>query len=192
MIYATTDRLHLRQLTRQDLSLLVELIGNWNVAQWLVRVPHPYTMADAENWLAQQQAHYDLKQPEFFVIAENVSNHLIGGIGLHAPSYEIDFPAKEFGYWLGEAYWGQGIMSEAVATILKIGFMQQKNENLFATTDPANARSRHVLHKAGFTETGCVPRMAKAQRGSEHMNIWRLSRKDYENSLGKISKLSNP
>ena len=41
MIYAETDRLYLRHLAVDDLPRLVELIGDWEVARWLRRVPHP-------------------------------------------------------------------------------------------------------------------------------------------------------
>jgi RimJ/RimL family protein N-acetyltransferase len=50
MIYAETDRLLLRALARADLPRLAELIGDWEVARWLVAVPYPYRSKTPRNF----------------------------------------------------------------------------------------------------------------------------------------------
>jgi RimJ/RimL family protein N-acetyltransferase len=185
MIYAETDRLYLRQLTEDDLPRLVELIGDWEVAQWIVRVPYPYNDADAQDWLTLQKQNDTASKPEFFVIADKANNRLMGGIGLHPhTALATESSVRELGYWLGQPYWGQGFMSEAVSEIVKFAFGRLALQALVSSTNPDNARSRHVLSKAGFTELGLVPRPAEHLRGSLQINSWRLTRGAYQAAMG--------
>ena len=48
-----TARLLLKHLGDRDKFRLVELLSVYEVAQNLTRVPHPYTLSDAEEWLAR-------------------------------------------------------------------------------------------------------------------------------------------
>ena len=53
-----TDRLRMRALRGDDLTDLVALINNWEIARWVSSVPHPYTEADGRGWIARvQQGH---------------------------------------------------------------------------------------------------------------------------------------
>ena len=47
---------------------------------------------------------------------------LIGSIGI-VPDLKRENPqVRMMGYWLDEAYWGKGYMTEAVQAVLKYGF----------------------------------------------------------------------
>jgi len=51
----------------------------------------------------------------------------------------------EFGYWVGEPFWGQGIATEAVAAILKFGFQELNLNKIYATHYLENPSSGKVL-----------------------------------------------
>src|SRR6266536_5271209 len=71
--------------------------------------PYPYTLDNARAF----QSHVTQEKPEAtFAIA--TSAEAIGCIGLRL-GIDIHRKTAELGYWLGEPFWGQGIMSEAVA-----------------------------------------------------------------------------
>jgi RimJ/RimL family protein N-acetyltransferase len=57
---------------------------------------------------------------------------------------------QEVGYWLGKAYWGKGIASQAFAAFLLI----VKIRPLFAHVAKHNIASLRVLRKCGFTIAG--------------------------------------
>ncbi len=59
-------------------------------------------------------------------------------------------PGPEIGYWLGRAFWGQGIASEAVRLFLG----EVTTRPLFARAASDNVGSIRVLEKAGFMEIG--------------------------------------
>jgi ribosomal-protein-alanine N-acetyltransferase len=58
------------------------------------------------------------------------------------------------GYWMGEAFAGRGLMSEAVAVVLPFYFNSLGLHRLHAAFLPHNIASRRVLEKNGFVEEG--------------------------------------
>lgn len=130
-----TERLLLRPYESADAAAIVEMIGEWDVARWLPRVPHPYAHQDAEEFLARRVN--DLE-----ALAITHDGTFIGGCAIH----------DELGYWLGIPYWGQGFATEA-ATCLVIRHMSRGNNELLSGHQIGNAASRNVLNKLGFRPT---------------------------------------
>lgn len=60
----------------------------------------------------------------------------------------------EIGYELDPAFWGQGVMTEAVGGMLRFGFTRMGLHSVEAHIDPANTGSRRVLEKLGFVQEG--------------------------------------
>ncbi len=54
--------------------------------------------------------------------------------------------------WLGRPFWGQGLMSEAVAAMVHAFFLFTDGEEICACVSEENAASRGVLEKRGFVE----------------------------------------
>jgi RimJ/RimL family protein N-acetyltransferase len=178
MIYAETKRLVLRSLARADLPRLAELIGDWEVARWLVAVPYPYGLQDAEDFYVRMEAAIKSDAPEYFPLQQKGGGP-IGTIGVHPPR-QLQSPPGEFviGYWLGRNYWKQGFMSEALRPVIDIAFARA--DVLTATTDPVNRASQNILRKAGLRCVGLFPRRDPAAlRGSPIAMRWQMTREDY-------------
>jgi ribosomal-protein-alanine N-acetyltransferase len=62
----------------------------------------------------------------------------------------------EIGYELAQAYWRQGIMSEALPAIINFGFQQLDLNRIEALVMQENAASAGLLTKLGFTEEGIL------------------------------------
>ena len=93
-----TGRLRLRNYREDDLSDLVRLVGNWEVARWVSSVPHPYSEARGREWIASVRAEHAAGLPRRFAIALNDTDCLIGGVGLlDNPERQSREPA--LGYW---------------------------------------------------------------------------------------------
>ena len=100
-----TRRLLLRPPVDRDIPEVVREIGNWNVAKWLGRVPHPYSPCHARTWLRISRQRRDEGSDLVFAIARaSKPARLIGVIGCH----DISKPDPLFGYWLAERQWGRG------------------------------------------------------------------------------------
>ena len=112
------------------------------------RFPHPYTLAAAEWWVANMPA----ADPETQFAIE-VDGEAAGGIGLFLQEDVSRFTA-EIGYWLGEACWNRGIMTEAVRRFTDYAFATFDLNRIYANVFAWNTSSVRVLEKAGYTFEG--------------------------------------
>ncbi len=128
-----------------DAHSLARYADNRAVAKWLRdRFPHPYTISDARAFLAAVEA---LSLRSTFAIA--MDEEAIGGIGLEFGADVHRFTA-ELGYWLGEPFWGRGIMTDAVRHFATWAFEHFELHRIYATVFAGNQASVRVLEKAGF------------------------------------------
>jgi [ribosomal protein S5]-alanine N-acetyltransferase len=112
------------------------------------RFPYPYTIQDAKNFLERTV----VKQPrENFCI--EIDGTAVGGIGLHLGE-DVHRHTAEFGYWLGEEFWGRGVMSEVVPAFVNYCFKEFSLNRISAQTYLSNPASARVLEKAGFVLEG--------------------------------------
>ncbi|MDQ2808726.1 MAG: GNAT family N-acetyltransferase [Chloroflexota bacterium] len=65
---------------------------------------------------------------------------------------------RDVGYWLGRAYWGQGIATQALTAFLA----QLPERPLYAYVVRHNIGSRRVLEKCGFTVCAADPQATHA------------------------------
>jgi ribosomal-protein-alanine N-acetyltransferase len=110
--------------------------------------PHPYTIQDAHEFLQRAIS----EQPEMKFCVE-IEGTAVGGIGVH-PGQDVHRQTATVGDWLGEQFWGRGIMTEAVTAVTNFCFdnfpLCRISAEVFANK-PAPAR---VLEKAGFIFEG--------------------------------------
>jgi [ribosomal protein S5]-alanine N-acetyltransferase len=110
--------------------------------------PHPYTLEDARAFLGFVQN----EEPRTtFAIA--TESEAIGCIGLRLGT-DVHRKTAELGYWLGEPFWGRGIMSEAVQEFTRWAFEAFNLQRIFAQPFENNKASARVLEKAGFVCEG--------------------------------------
>jgi ribosomal-protein-alanine N-acetyltransferase len=77
----------------------------------------------------------------------------IGCIGLQI-GRDVHRKTAELGFWLGEPFWGRGIMTEAVAELTRWAFGAFELERIYAEPFATNRASARVLEKAGFACEG--------------------------------------
>jgi RimJ/RimL family protein N-acetyltransferase len=114
------------------------------------RFPHPFTAADGAAYIAAVLAR---PNPTSFAIA--VNGLAVGGISLRVGE-DIERLGAELGYWLGEAYWGRGITSDAVDVVTRYGLTKLNLVRIFALPFTNNAASHRVLEKAGYEREGVL------------------------------------
>jgi ribosomal-protein-alanine N-acetyltransferase len=136
----------LRPWSPGDAESLVRHANNVRVARNLRDAfPYPYTLGDARTWLEMVG-----KNREDLILAVEVEGEAAGGIGIHAMKDVYRYNG-EIGYWLAEKYWGRGIMTEAVGTMVEYAFTRTRWLRLFATIFQHNRSSMRVLEKNGFS-----------------------------------------
>ena len=141
----------LRGWDEADRDSLVAHANNRNVWRNLKdRFPHPYTANDAEAWIALARA-----QPDWLNWAIVVENAAVGGIGL-VPQADVHAGTAHIGYWLGEPFWGRGIMTAAVRAIADHAFSPLGFKRIETPVFAWNPASMRVLEKCGFLREGVM------------------------------------
>ena len=161
--HITTDRLILRRPVMADADVIVPLIGDLEVARWLTRVPHPYGLDDAREFLRRvSREGADVR----FIEMNGV---LVGCIGT----------VNELGYWLGRAHWSQGIASEACKAIIADHFARG-HTHLDSGYFIGNTASRRVLEKQGFSPTSLCQKKSRATGETHALQRMMLTRSAWE------------
>ena len=159
-MFARTPRLLLRPGFPEDAPALAMAIGHQAIVRNLAVVPWPYTLRDAEAYLASPR---DPVLPSLLIFERTgAAPELVGSCGLgRRPS-----GAVEIGYWIARGHWGRGIATEACRALIEIArtLRLPRLEGSHFLDNPASGR---VLEKLGFSAVGIVaPRMSCA-RGEE-------------------------
>lgn len=112
--------------------------------------PHPYSVEDARSWIR-----FALSEAPERSFAITFGDEAIGGIGL-VFGEDVHAHTAELGYWLGEPFWGKGIMSGAVSNFAAYAFQTYPISRIFAEPYVGNKASRRVLENAGFSLEGVM------------------------------------
>jgi [ribosomal protein S5]-alanine N-acetyltransferase len=168
-----TKRLRLRRFVLEDADEVTRLANNWDVARMLGRMPYPYVIDHAKDFLARIAT--DTESKTDFVFAFTTGGPIMGAIGLHLR----DGGAFELGYWLGEPYWGKGYATEAADRLVQFAFTDLDTEKLTAGHFYDNPASGRVLRKVGFRYTGDGFRECLARGGKVLCHEMDMLREDW-------------
>lgn len=110
------------------------------------------TLSEAEELIRQDIDWAALESTRAWALALIDSNTYIGKISLFQISKQNR--RGEIGYLLGRKYWGNGLMTEAMAAVLSYAFDDLKLHRIEVDTDPENLPSLALLEKFGFVREG--------------------------------------
>jgi RimJ/RimL family protein N-acetyltransferase len=148
-----SKRLSYRPLDARDASRIAMLAGDWDVARMTSRIPHPYTLVDADLWIAS------IDHGEFVRGLER-EGELIGAVGY----IEGEDSEAEIGYWIGKPWWGQGLATEAAQTLMAYCFGAGGFRRLICGHFVDNPASQRVIAKLGFRRTGASAQWCEARK----------------------------
>lgn len=169
-----TDRCIVRPFREADVAALARHANDRAV--WLQlrdRFPHPYTEADARQFLEHLRRAGPLTH-----FAIEVDGEAAGGIGLE-PQVDVHAGSAEIGYWVARAAWGRGVATAAVRALTEFVFERDKWRRLFAGVFSTNPASMRVLEKVGYRREG-VLRQAVIKDGTVlDQVVYGLTREDW-------------
>jgi RimJ/RimL family protein N-acetyltransferase len=177
-----TERLVLRAPRREDAKALARLAGDRRVAVNTARVPHPYGIEDAEQFVA-----FANRRGGETTFAITLADAMIGVCAIDPRE-----GGPELGYWLGVGFWGQGYATEAVRAVVDHAFNELEHEALLAGARVSNPASRRVLEKCGFQWTGVQLTRIRAINSAAPSDRFRLYRRLWESlrSWGRVSRVA--
>jgi ribosomal-protein-alanine N-acetyltransferase len=128
-----------------DLETLVNIANNPNISKYMADVfPNPYTLETGKAFIEFATTNHNSK-----IFAIQLNNQVIGSIGLHLQA-DILKKNAEIGYWIGEEYWGKGVMKEAIKKMVDYGFGHLDIVRIFARIYGTNIPSQKVIEKSHF------------------------------------------
>ena len=178
-----TERLTLRAPRREDAKAIATLANDLRIAENLLRLPHPYGLADAERFIAGANA--GAGETEFLITHGTT---VLGACGVG----RRDGEQPEIGYWLGVAFWGRGYATEAARALIDHAFADLGYDALVAGARVSNPASRRVLQKCGFQWTSVGLYRIRAIASSAPVDRFRLDRSLWASlrSWGKLSRVT--
>jgi RimJ/RimL family protein N-acetyltransferase len=177
-----TERLTLRAPRREDVEVIARLANDRRIAVNTARLPHPYGIDDAEQFIAAVN-----RQDGEATFVITLDGMLIGACGIDPRE-----GGPEIGYWLGVPYWGRGYATEAVRAVIDHAFGGIQHEVLHAGARVSNPASRRVLEKCGFQWTGVRLSRIRAINSAAPTDRFRLDRRLWESlkSWGRVSRVA--
>ncbi|WP_299475854.1 GNAT family N-acetyltransferase [uncultured Roseibium sp.] len=147
-----TERLVVRPPRADDIDRCAELLGDYEVAKMLSRVPYPYDLEQGRQYLEKSLARWEnLAEADELGFHIDHEGELIGGLGFKKLQ-----ETPEIGYWLGRPYWGKGFMSEALNAAICWVFENTAHERLACEAMTENPASIKVMERTGFRPVGEV------------------------------------
>ena len=146
-VVLTTDRLTLRPWRESDLNDFYEYASVDGVGQMAGWNPHR-NVEESRMILS----HF-IKGKHVFALEHQ--GKVIGSLGVEEYSEE-NYPelnalqGREIGYVLSKAYWGQGLMPEAVKAVIDWLFHEVRIDFIIVGHFDRNAQSKRVVEKCGF------------------------------------------
>jgi RimJ/RimL family protein N-acetyltransferase len=177
-----TERLLLRPLKPDDGPRIAAAIDDYEIAKNLSRVPFPYHLSDAEEFLAWAMALDD--RSAFRVIELKHQPSVL--IGLVSYDWVEDKQISELGYWLVQDHWGKGLMTEAVSAMVDLAFTVSDLENLASSYFDENPASGRVLAHAGFEVRGRSRHVSRARGTEMPVTNMGLSRQAWRNKKAAV------
>ena len=167
------SNLRLRALGTGDASVLAELAGDWEVARTTARIPHPYDLAAAEDFVAQAAREMAAGTGYSLAMERLADRRVVGCVGFRSRD-----GVPEIGYWTGRPFWRRGYASEAVCRLVRLVFTSFEGDRVTAEIMADNSASARVLENAGFSFEG-VAEGREGRCAGVTMRRFVLAKKDW-------------
>ena len=182
----TTRRLILREILPGDAADVFSFLSDPIVQKYDVD-PVMQEPAQAAAWIESFRVHFENKRVLLWGICLKDENRVIGDAAFMF--FDQCYYKTDLGYTLARPYWRQGIMTEAVAELVKFGFQVLRLHRINVDTRMDNAGSVGLMRALGFRHEGTRRECIRNQDGSyQNWGLFGMLEGEYWQSLqGKAS-----
>jgi RimJ/RimL family protein N-acetyltransferase len=177
-----TLRLILRPLAVSDAPAIQRHFNNWNIIRNLAStVPWPYPDDGAETFIKLQLEKIAAGEEIYLwaLVLRSGDGQAIGNIHFRP---RADSPKGNRGFWIAEAYWNGGLMTEAIISVNDFAFRTLGIASFYVCNAASNAASRRVKQKTGADFVGYVE--LAHHDGQSKSEKWKVAREGW---LGRSS-----
>lgn len=146
-----TERLYLKNISSDDRDFLLKQFSDESVNAYLFDAEPMETLAEADELIAFYTQPEPREQHRWILVSKE-NGEKIGTCGFHCLCREEG--CVDLGYDLQKAYWGKGLMTEAVEAVLKAYLPKIGATRVFAHIAVGNTRSIRLAEKLGFVFEG--------------------------------------
>lgn len=172
------DTTRLELTAGKHAAALFDAIDNNRVhlSRFLPWVRNMKTVENVQAYILQCTALYDQQKEASFVIMKG--EVLVGRIGLH----HINTANKTgaIGYWLAEAYQGQGIITQACIALIRFGFIELGLHRIELKAATTNTRSNAIPRQLHFTKEGILRQAEKVNGVYLDLVLYALLRDEWK------------
>ena len=150
-LYLETERLLVRQYTKNDIDELHKIMSDVRVHTYTKDINNPWNENRTKEYI-QFMINKDFRTLDCFhgAVIEKSTNRLIGLCGLNP--YKENEPEIEFK--IGVSYWNNGYATELGKNIIKSAFATTSIKGIYGISRQENMASRKVLEKIGMDYLG--------------------------------------
>lgn len=155
MVRISLSNCNIRTFREADTESLARHANNRSIWRNLRDLfPSPYSIKDARKFIARVRQ--SEKETHFAI---EVDSQAAGSIGVRLRE-DVECRTAELGYWLGEPFWGRGLMTTVVHSFAEFAFREYSLLRIEAGVYEWNPASARVLEKCGFTLEGILRQSA--------------------------------
>jgi ribosomal-protein-alanine N-acetyltransferase len=170
-----TNRLFLREFRPEDSEAIFQLYEDSQVTEHVMEPIN--TPQQAEAIVQEYMAYFQTGKGIVWAITLKGSTTVIGTCGYEVISaYD---KRGEIGYDLGKAYWGQGLMKEALKAVIDYSFSTMDLNRIQAYVLLENDRSINLLKKIHFNNEGLLREYRWFKGGFSDWTLMSLLKKDW-------------
>lgn len=166
-----TDRLILRKMSPDDAEAMFAYASDPEVTRYVTWETHR-SIEDSRAFLELALGKYESgEEPDWGIVSKG-DGRFVGACGI--VGWETEHARAEVGFVLSREYWGRGLMSEAVRTMLSFGFERMGLNRIEARCVAENVASARVMEKAGMTHEGTLRQREYIKRAYRDMEIYSI------------------
>ncbi len=173
-----TERLRLRQFRIEDAEAMYR---NWasddEVTRYLTWPTHSSSEL-TETVVMDWVNHYSESNYYNWAIELKETKEVIGNISVVRIQEELN--AMDTGYCMGKAWWGNGIMPEALQAVIGYLFDEVQVNRIAASHDVDNPKSGRVMEKAGMKLEGILRASGRNNQGICDVVWHSILKQEYE------------
>lgn len=177
----TSKRLELKEINASDNHAIYEIFSNTDVVKYYDLAPFE-RLEQADKLIEFFQNRFKDNAGIRWGIFHKGKNTCIGTCGFN--SWNENMHSATIGYDLNKDYWGQGIITEALFSAVKMAFSEDAPfgalNRIQADTIPGNVASERVLIKLGFKEEGLRRQSGFWKNQYHDLKCFGLLKKEWE------------
>lgn len=172
-----TERLVLREVKTTDVDDMLVYLSQPDVVRHMGLEPFQSEedVLDEIRWY--QSIHEDGTGMRW-VLTLKQSGKVIGSCGFL--NRNPDHKRAEIGFEMSKDYWGKGLASEALKTVVAFGYQYLHLERIEALIEPENIASQKVVERQGFMREGLLRHYEYTCGKFDDLYIYSLLRREFE------------